>query len=311
MVILETKTNDLTSKKSEFMYKNLVLSGGGVKGISLIGALKYLDENNLLNQIKVFAGSSVGVFISALYIIGYSIDEMYKFTMSLDLSCFKTEFSLSNFLSEFGFENGNSIEFIIQKLIENKIGNKDITLQELFEKTKKKLIIAVTCINTNRVEYLDYTNNPSLPLWIAVRMTTSIPIFYKPVVYNNKIYVDGGLIDNFPIQLFNIKETLGIVIIDNVSQMQTIDSIDLEQYLIGVFKCLLYGNIYDKIDKYKESVVSIEVSSTNFIDFDMDKDFKNSIFNSGYYSMEDYLLKNYNHIIMKNILNEIIQKINI
>jgi predicted acylesterase/phospholipase RssA len=57
----------------------VVLSGGGIKGIAHIGALKALEEKQILKNIKVFAGTSIGGMIAALYIIGYTPDEMYNF----------------------------------------------------------------------------------------------------------------------------------------------------------------------------------------------------------------------------------------
>ena len=58
------------------MYSNLVLSGGALKTITILGAVKYLEELNILKDFKQFIGTSAGAIISFFIIIGYSIDEI-------------------------------------------------------------------------------------------------------------------------------------------------------------------------------------------------------------------------------------------
>ena len=58
------------------MYYNLVLSGGALRAIALLGAIKYLEELNILKNIKQYVGTSAGSIISFLIIIGYSSNEI-------------------------------------------------------------------------------------------------------------------------------------------------------------------------------------------------------------------------------------------
>ena len=58
--------------------KNLVLSGGGIKGALTIGALKELEKNGWLKNIENVLGTSIGSFLGLLWIIGYTGDEMNK-----------------------------------------------------------------------------------------------------------------------------------------------------------------------------------------------------------------------------------------
>ena len=69
--------------------------------------------------------------------------------------------------------------------------------------TNIKLIITSVCLNDKQVYYLSHTSFPDMPVILGVRMTTSFPFWFVPVKYNGKFFVDGGCIDNYPIQLFS------------------------------------------------------------------------------------------------------------
>ncbi|XP_033111105.1 uncharacterized protein LOC117112151 [Anneissia japonica] len=85
--------------------------------------------------------------------------------------------------------------------------NRDITFLELYTKYKKELCIVVTNINQMDAEYCHVKTTPNLPIRIAVRMSMAIPGLFGCVKYFNygttDIYVDGGLLCNYPIHCFD------------------------------------------------------------------------------------------------------------
>jgi len=90
----------------------LILSGGGVKGISYIGALKYLDELKTKEEysitIQEIMGVSVGSIVGLLYILGYTYDEFVDEIVSKNLSDLK-QLRIKNFLQRYGFDSGTRI----------------------------------------------------------------------------------------------------------------------------------------------------------------------------------------------------------
>ena len=110
----------VNSKKTK-----LILSGGGVKGVAHLGALKALHELGLLQNIDTFVGTSIGAFIGVLLSIGYSPDELYKFTSMMDLSKMK-ELSFDNLFRLFGLDDGKRIELVLEKLFRAKGINANI-----------------------------------------------------------------------------------------------------------------------------------------------------------------------------------------
>ena len=62
----------------------LVFSGGGIKGIALLGVLKALIELDFIQYFDTFSGVSIGALMMLLYLIGYTPDELLKIIINLD-----------------------------------------------------------------------------------------------------------------------------------------------------------------------------------------------------------------------------------
>ena len=75
-------------------------------------------------------------------------------------------------------------------------------MKELYNKTNKYLSITSTCLTTQEAVYISHETFPNIPVWKAILMSCAIPLIFKPIEWENKLYIDGGLVDNFP--LFNI-----------------------------------------------------------------------------------------------------------
>lgn len=280
------------SKINNFNKEILILSGGGVKGIAHIGALYGLEELGYLNKFKIIAGSSVGALIGGLFVCGYKPSEMLKFIKNFDLDSLKN-LNILDVLKNYGLDNGLRLSHVIKKLIEAKGYNEKITLKELYNKTKKKLIITTVCVNNKNICYMSHESYPDLPLYLAIRMSTSIPLFYAPVKYNNNYYIDGGCIDNYPIHLFNdkINKVLGLYLIEDSSDIHydNYNNIEnLEDYLMIVFECIMKGLRANSTRGFDKFTINIKINES-FTNFNISDKKKDKIFNIGYKTvMEKY-----------------------
>jgi len=260
--------------------RNLVLCGGGIKGIAHIGVLYALDKLQCLDKFEELTGTSVGGLIVALYALGYSPVELYEFIKLFNLGKLKN-ISIMN-IPLFGLDVGDKFEYVIKRLIKSKGLNENITLKELYEKTKKTLILVTVCLNTMEICYLSHLTFPELPIYLAIRMSTSIPFIYCPVSYKEKLYIDGGCLDNYPISIYkdNLKETVGILLIDS---KDTIDKIDnLETYILRVLQCMMIGMFINLKKGYENCTVEVHVESINFSDYDINDQKKDELFIKGY-----------------------------
>ena len=271
----DTKFN-LNVKKTK-----LILSGGGVKGIAHLGGLKALEELGLLQNIDTYVGTSVGALISALLAIGYTPDELFKFISIMDLNKMK-ELSFGNLLKLFGLDDGKRVEIVIKKLFTAKEVDPNITFGQLYEQTRKTLIITASCLNDKKAYYYSHTNAFDMEIFLAIRMSISIPIYFAPVKYKGKMFVDGGCIDNFPIQLFNhcLDEVIALYLTDIRDYVEDISNI--EDLLLHIIQCLFEGVTCNSLKGYDKYVIKISLKKISMVDFIIDIDTKHKLFNTGY-----------------------------
>lgn len=264
-------------------YKNLVLCGGGIKGLVHIGVLHALYDIGILNGFDCFIGSSVGGLIIALHSIGYSSAELYDFIKSFDLKLLKN-LSILN-IDSFGLDAGHNFEYVTKRLIERKGFNENITLKEIHEKTKKKIVLVTVCVNDLNVCYLSYETFPDLPLYIAIRMTTSIPFIYCPVQYNGKMYIDGGGLDNYPMSYFEngLHDTIGILITESNTIIDKIDN--LETYIFRVLQCMMICMTNNCKKGYENNTIEVQLDAVDFTNFGIEDELKDLFIINGYKSI--------------------------
>lgn len=211
------------------MKADAVFEGGGVKGIGLVGAIYYAEIEKNMEWMNV-AGTSAGAIVACLLAAGYKAGEIKEIMFALDFNKLKDEGILDRFsipgkilsiLLENGIYEGKYIEEFIAGLLSKKgvYTFKDLILKnETDPRYKYKLNVIASDISRGKLLVLphdikDYGIEPdNLSVARAVRMSMSIPIFYEPVAIETKkiagmpdkcYIVDGGLLSNYPIWLFD------------------------------------------------------------------------------------------------------------
>ncbi len=205
----------------------LVLGGGGARGLAHVGVIKVLEDNQI--PIDVIAGTSMGAIVGSLYASGYSADELVNITTEMDWHGVfndKTARSRSTFrrkADEFGFLTDYKITFkdgkivLPQGIIQGQ--NLFLELSNLLAKTRsvgkfEDLPIPFRLVATDLS-----TGKPVVmkdgDLATAVFASMAIPGLIPPVERNGKYLIDGGLVNNVPV---NLARELGadIVIVVNV-----------------------------------------------------------------------------------------------
>lgn len=287
---IDYKLDIILNRKKKQTKTILVLSGGGIKGISHIGSLKALSEKGILKNIHTIAGTSIGGWIGTLHVIGYTPDEMIRFIELFDINKIRSiNKNFSDFFKNFGIDNGNNIVFILEKMFTAKGFSTNITFNELFKKTNIKLILTTTCMNDKQAHYLSYLTYPDMPVILGIRMTISLPFWLTPVEYKGKKFIDGGCIDNFPIRLFQneLNNVLGLFLSVNTEYTENISN--TEDFLFGLLNCLFEGIKYNSIKGYENCTINVEVPKINIMNLDINNSLKKELFHCGYYAVKKYL----------------------
>ena len=253
-------TDQNINSNPNIKFQNLVLSGGGLLGISYIGLFKYLEEHNLTKDIKIVTGCSAGSIFGTLFALGYTSSEMMTVIKSLNFTDYLkiTADSIINFFKIKGLESGKNFILFLKKCIKDKTGNENITFGQILETYKITLLIGVANITTSKFELFGPHTTPDIPIYLAIRTSCSIPFIFEPVVINGNVYCDGGLIDNLPIthllKIINQNQLLDKPSLDNatVETSETSETLETPQpnqtqdtlaiYLMNKFNPILEDN---------------------------------------------------------------------
>ena len=208
---------DVTAQTNDTIIRprvGVVLSGGGAKGFAHIGALKVIEESGL--PIDYIGGTSMGSIIGALYAMGYDLETMIQLIKEQDWDAVMSDaipqkyISVDekrmdrHYLATFPFRNkkiqmksaiheGEMINLLLARLTSPAYKIYDYN----------KLSIPFLCVATD-IETAEAYEMTKGNLQRSVRASMSIPFYFAPVEVDNRLLVDGGLRNNFPVH--NVKD---------------------------------------------------------------------------------------------------------
>jgi NTE family protein len=195
-------------KKGDFPFTNLCIEGGGARGVALGGTMKALDAYGIIPQLKRFVGSSAGAIGCTLLAAGYTTEEVHGINMTTDFTKFMDDSwgmlrDSRRFVQSYGLCPGTYFEQWMEDKLSNKLDVARVTFKQFFDLTGKDLRITSVCVNDDKLVVFSYKTHPCMRIALAVRASMSIPGVFCPVEIKGKLYVDGGLSDNYPLDEFD------------------------------------------------------------------------------------------------------------
>jgi NTE family protein len=194
-----------------------VFSGGGLKGYALIGAYEEIEKRGF--QFERLAGTSAGAIVAALIAAGYTSQEIHQMIDELDIKQMLDErksfipFSLAKWIYVYwrlGLYKGDAFE----KWMEEKLAAKG--LKTFSDLPQNKLRVVASDLSNGQLIVLPDDlekygiSSGAFSISKAIRMSCSIPYFFEPVKMRSidgiNIIVDGGVLSNFPIWIFENEE---------------------------------------------------------------------------------------------------------
>jgi len=269
-------------------YDTIVLSGGGVKGFCTLGALQFMQDNQLINEnLNKFVGTSVGSMICFFLCIGYTPIELVVSLCSKEifenLKINSIEKILKDGVYDYNIINEHCKELTLEKL------NFIPTLKDLKEKFNKELIISTYNYTDQKQEYVHYTNYPDLSCLDAIRMSSNLPFIFNDFEYKNKKYIDGGFGDNFPLQCCEESEDIIAISLRDRDQTEEKDSDNYKGIIDKFYKLVLIplNEMYKiKVEPYKDKknihILELEVEDVKIYKFNLSHSEKLELFSFGY-----------------------------
>ena len=244
-----------------FMKLGLALSGGGIRGIAHAGVLRALEDNNI--KIDVIGGTSAGGIIAALYAIGYSPYYIYILfkRYAKDIATINNGIIMSGIraytmyrkVNYYGSNSGELLEKTFDQLADKKGIKKikDITMP-----------IAIPTVDIAEVKKYVFTNNKpkrknsnyieDINIGKAIRATSCFPGVFNPVKYKNHMFLDGGILDNVPIEEVRKQGATKVIAVNFAA-----DEIDENSNLMDI--------IMKTVDTMGNKISENNLKSSNFI----------------------------------------------
>lgn len=199
-------------------FRNLVFEGGGVKGIAYIGAMQVLDQRGYFGKddsgkikIRRVGGTSAGAINALIYALGYNILEQKEILESTEFKKFMDNSfgfvrDFRRLWNDFGWNRGDFFMKWAGELIKKKLGSSKATFRDLHDNQDlPDFYVVGTNLSTGFSETFSYERHPEMSLAEAVRISMSIPLFFRAVRNGDRqdVYVDGGVQLNYPVKLFD------------------------------------------------------------------------------------------------------------
>lgn len=233
-----------------YPFTNLVFEGGGVKGLAYAGALRVLEQRGILPQVERVAGTSAGSITAMLVALRYTSSEIHELLFSLPFQEFEDGGSTGFFriFHRFGWFRGDAYLQLMRRFVAQKTGNAHSTFRELAAKGYLDLHMFATDLSTGQRVEFSFATTPDEEVALAARTSGSFPLFFAAIERKGNVLVDGGVLDNYPIDTFDPAtgldhNTLGFVLLPTDAKPIRREAGDLPEYAKALFSAVLDAQI--------------------------------------------------------------------
>ena len=254
--------------------KNLVLSGGGIKGLAICGAIKQLENHGYMKNVKNIYGSSIGAYIAFFLAMGMTTSQLITLFETVDLSEFQ-QFDMRLLLQNFGFDEGNRFANFLKATIKSYDINPCITFAEFAKIAKYNIVLVGTNISKSVPAYFSVDSTPDMQVCQALRISGSYPIAFTPINIDGDLYSDGAIMCPLPYESIpkeELKQTLGIAMHRSNLECSP-DSV--YTYMFYIISSIM-DSLVDKSISNMENVITISYP-LNAMRFDISPEHKKEI----------------------------------
>ena len=278
-----TRNNQILIAPQYKSYKpkiGIALSGGGARGIAHIGVLKVLIENNI--PIDFIVGTSMGNIVGGLYASGYTIDEIWNLAKAINWNEIIQDqpSRLSLFLSQKEVRNRHLVNVRIkdfkpyipsaispgQKLYNQLsdliLGAPHQTISNYDDLKIPFRAIATDLVSGKKIVFQDGD------LAQVMLASSAIPLLFSPVQIDSMLLMDGGILENIPVEELQKPELDFIIVVDTTSPLRSKDEILLPWQLADQVTTIMQENQKSISRKMADIVITPKLFNRTNTDFD-------------------------------------------
>jgi predicted acylesterase/phospholipase RssA len=265
--------------------KHLCIPGGGPNGITSLGVLQHLEKNGFwnINNIKTIYATSVGSIISLLIALKFDWDTINDYIV---MRPWHETYKLkaTNIIDSYnkkGIFDKDVFDMFFKPFFNAKDLNLSMTMKEFYEYSKIELHFFAVEMNHYELVDISHLSFPDIPLIQSIHMSCCIPTLFCPVIIDDKCYIDGGLLSNYPIEKCienNPKEE--ILGIHNYYEVCETNIVKNESTIID-FVVLFFINLIRNSNSYNKKNIGLIQNELSLLVKDLDFQFmKDALFSS-------------------------------
>lgn len=280
------------------IFSSIVISGGALKVLCSLGCIKYLEEHDMLASVRNFVGTSAGAMICFFLVLGYKSHEIELFLEKnlddpkiglLDPS------QVLNILNDYGISDGSNFIELMKRILYGRTRMNDITFIELAKLTGRNLVVCVSNLTDEKEEFFSVDSKPNMSVIQALRISCSIPLIFNPVVLDEKLYLDGALYNNFPMNYFKKDNKLHDVLGINVRFHNYRKTDNILLFILNMVFSLVTKVQQNNYDNEEHNVVTINIDTVKWLMLDelkikYPKDQMDMIVQKGYNAIKERLV---------------------
>jgi NTE family protein len=247
-------------------YTHLILSGGGMQGISYIGVYRYLKQYKLMESVRHIVGCSIGALCTYLYALDFTVEELELFVLSFSQDPKITEFDLEGLLLMYDNNGLYSNERFKQILIDAfykryHIKIESISFQEFSKMTGKNIYITAYQLSSLTQKVFSNIHTPYVDVFTAVLASMAIPFLFQPVIIDKEYYIDNGICNSLPIDCLTYKSTDKVLALYlTMAKELTCDTFKNPiNYFIRVLHAIVFSNATEVYLKIHEEIDNIDI----------------------------------------------------
>lgn len=293
---------DNAAAKGGFVFENLVFEGGGVRGVAYAGALKMLEERDILSGVRGVAGASAGAFAALVLSLGGTADSLSEALRSIHFKTLEDQPNPLRIATHYGLYKGDVLYSWIARQVTGLGLPESLTFEELATRGGRDLRVFATDLTTCNTREFSARHTPHASVVGAVRASMSIPLMYAAWQFpdgepDDHIYVDGGVAYNYPIGAFDevgaISGTLGFRFVTSGGRKRDVDHQphNFFEYAKNLFATVMKTQTIDFEHDAEQVSRSVLIDDLGFRATDLglsDDDF-DRLYASGYQATGRYL----------------------
>jgi len=296
---------------------HLILSDGGLKGIIYTGVLQYLYIENMIDNIKFIAGTSIGAYFALIFALKIPIENIQTMLHNIIGNIEKDQLCVINHktFNKLFMKNGiMTLDFLFDEIhlyMKQKFNCEDMSFIDFVKRTGVNLYVSTTNINTGCMKIFCLEDTPDAFIIESVKASMSIPFLFEPIQIDGELFQDGCVSSS--LSLMNIfkdipsEQKLQIVLDSDKDNFEIVDLCNSSSFFFYISQVLktLYINHFNKklfFDKSNviyfdnipyENVLKFEITNEK-IKIDITKEDYDKLLLTGFKGASDFFQNEYN-----------------